>query len=151
MSSDPPSATYTAPAVPPIYTDAQISAGAIQGSVILAAGVSIDQNIFDQYTATETFAVIGLISVGISPLAVPVPIGGTKQFNACVVGTLNTALIWQVESVAGGNTGYGSISTTGLYTAPMAIPITGKLIAVTAVSQADPTESAASTVSLTSP
>jgi hypothetical protein len=45
-NSQPATAIYTAPAAPPIYTDAQVSAGAIQGSVILAAGVSIDQNVF---------------------------------------------------------------------------------------------------------
>jgi hypothetical protein len=150
-SSAPASAVYTAPAVPPIYTDAQISAGAIQGSVLLGAGVSIDQSPFDQFIATETFAIIGPISVGLSPSCASVQTSGTQQFNAYVVGSLNTALTWQVQTTTGGGTDFGSISITGLYTAPTTIPVTGKSITVTAISQADPTKSASSVVTLTSP
>jgi hypothetical protein len=150
-SSDPASISYTAPAVPPIYTDAQINAGAIQGSVRLGAGIIIGQYSYDQIVATETFVVLGPVSVGISPHDVAVNIGTTQQFAAYAVGSLDTALVWQVNSVAGGSTTYGSISPTGLYIAPTAMPITGKLITVTAVSQADPTQSASSVVSLNSP
>jgi hypothetical protein len=150
-NAEPASATYTAPATPPIYTDAQVSAGNIQGSVILAAGVSIDQNAFDQTFATDTFAILGPLSVGISPSTVSVQVSHSQQFKAYVVGTLNTALTWQIQSVTGGGSSYGSISPTGLYTAPMAVPVTGVSVTVTAVSQADPTISASSVISLTSP
>ncbi len=150
-TSDPSSISYSAPAVPPIYTDAQISAGAVQGSVRLAAGIVIGQYSFDQIVATETFVILGPISVGLSPPDVSVNIGSTQQFTAYVVGSLNTAIVWQVNSLAGGGTASGSISPTGLYTAPTAIPVTGKLVTVTAVSQADPTQSASSHVSLNTP
>jgi hypothetical protein len=147
-SSDPASISYTAPAVPPIYTEAQINAGAVHGSVRLAAGIIIGQYSYDQIVATETFVILGPVSVGLSPPDVTVNIGKTQQFAAYVVGSLNTVLVWEVNSVAGGSNTYGSISPTGLYTAPTAMPITGKLITVTAVSQADPTQSASSVVSL---
>jgi hypothetical protein len=150
-SSNPASISYTAPAVPPIYSDAQINGGAIQGSVRLAAGIIIGQYSYDQIVATETFVVLGPVSVGLSPRDVTVNIDTTQQFAAYAVGSLNTSLVWQVNSVAGGSTTYGLISPTGLYTAPTAIPMTGKLITVTAVSQADPTQSASSDVTLNSP
>jgi hypothetical protein len=151
ISSQPALATYTAPATPPIYTDAQVNAGDIQGSVILAAGVPIDPNALDRTFATDTFVILGPVSVGIKPSSVSVQANRTQQFDAYVVGTLNTALFWQVQSLTGGGSSYGSISSTGLYTAPMAIPATGSLVTVTAVSQADPTKTASSVVSLASP
>jgi hypothetical protein len=148
-SSNRQSAIYTAPAVPPIYSAAQVSAGAVQGSVTLTAGIPVGQYVYDQIVATETFVIIGPVSVGLSPSDVSVKVGNTEQFTAYVVGTINTALTWQVNSVAGGSMAFGSISPSGLYTAPTAIPMTGKSVTVTAVSQADPTESASSVVSLT--
>jgi hypothetical protein len=150
-SSDPASMSYTAPGVPPVYTDAQIRAGAIQGSVSLSAAIIIGQYSFDQVIATETFVVLGPVSVGLSPPDVSVSLGGTQQFTGSVVGSLNTALLWQVNSVAGGGTTFGSISPTGMYTAPTAMPVTGKFVTITAVSEADPTKSASSGVSLNSP
>ncbi len=60
----------------------------------------------------------------------------TQQFNANVVGETNTAVNWLVNNVAGGNSTLGTIDTTGLYTAPAAIP-SPALITITAVSQAN--------------
>ena len=59
----------------------------------------------------------------------------TQQFNATVVGETNTAVNWLVNNIAGGNSTVGTIDTTGLYTAPSAIP-SPALITITAVSQA---------------
>ncbi len=47
---------------------------------------------------------------------------------------------WQVNGAAGGNSTLGTISTTGLYTAPSAIP-NPSTVTITAVSQADGTTS----------
>lgn len=89
------------------------------------------------------------ISIAVSPSVVVVPLGTTEQFTASVTGTSNTAVTWEVGSVAGGNSTLGSISGTGLYSAPPAMPASGT-VTVTAVSQADTSKSASSQVTLTS-
>src|SRR2546425_9300954 len=78
------------------------------------------------------------VSVTISPTSATVAAGGTQQFTATVQNTSNTAVTWQVNGVTGGNATVGTISSSGLYTAP-ASPAT---VTVTAVSQADTTKSA---------
>jgi hypothetical protein len=148
---DPSSVIYTAPAVPPIYTDAQVKAGAVQGSVVFSAGVSIDPtSAFNQIVTSETFVVTGPISVGLSPSTASVQLNGIQQFAAYAVGSINNNLIWQVNGVAGGGTASGVIDSNGLYTAPSTIPMTGNTVNVTVVSQDDPTKSATSLVTLTS-
>ena len=62
-------------------------------------------------------------------------LGGTAQFTATVSGTTNTALLWQVGGVTGGSAATGTISASGLYTAPAALP-TNPAVTVTAVSLA---------------
>jgi hypothetical protein len=55
---------------------------------------------------------------------------------------------WQVNGAAGGNTTVGSVSTTGLYTAPAKVP-SPAAVSVTAVSVDDPTKSASASVTVT--
>ena len=43
---------------------------------------------------------------------------GTRQFTATVQGTSNQGVSWSVDGVAGGNSNVGTISSSGLYTAP---------------------------------
>ncbi len=71
--------------------------------------------------------------------------GATQQFTATVTGTGNTAVTWSVDNVAGGNQADGTITTSGVYTAPSQA---GTHI-VTATSVADPTKSASATVTVT--
>ena len=87
------------------------------------------------------------MSVTISPISATVAAGGTQQFTATVQNTNNTAVTWQVNGVMGGNATVGTISGSGLYTAP-ASPAT---VTVTAVSQADTTKSASAQVTITAP
>jgi len=61
-------------------------------------------------------------SVTISPATANVQEGSQQQFTATVTGTNNNAVTWQVNGVTGGNTSVGTISGTGLYTAPAVIP-----------------------------
>jgi hypothetical protein len=101
--------------------------------------------------ATQTFVITApSVTVAISPATVSLPLGGAQQFTAYAVGSINAALTWQVSGVAGGTSASGSITTSGLYTAPTAAPITGNTITIAAVSQADTTKSASSVVTLTS-
>src|SRR5437016_4923274 len=71
-----------------------------------------------------------------------------QQFTATVLNTSNTAVTWQVSGVTGGNATVGTISSSGLYTAPAVVP-NPATVTVTAVSQADPTKSASAQVTNT--
>lgn len=66
-------------------------------------------------------------------------LGATTQFTATVTGTTNTAVLWQVNSITGGNATYGTISATGLYTAPFVL--SAATVTITAVLQASATSS----------
>ena len=81
------------------------------------------------------------ISVSISPTTATVVSGGTQQFSAQVTNTSNTAVTWSATS--------GTVSTTGLFTAPTVTAT--KTVTVTATSVADNTKSASATVTVNAP
>ncbi|MFT3916553.1 MAG: glycosyl hydrolase family 28-related protein [Anaeromyxobacteraceae bacterium] len=81
------------------------------------------------------------VSVAVSPASASVAPGATQQFTATVTGTTNTAVQWSVQEGAAG----GSVSSTGLYTAPS----TAGTYHVVARSQADTTKQAVATVTVT--
>jgi hypothetical protein len=76
------------------------------------------------------------VTVNSNPAVAEVYTGTTQTFNATVTGTTNTAVNWQVNGVAGGNATFGTISASGLYSAPSALP-SPATIAVKAISQAN--------------
>ena len=78
-------------------------------------------------------------SVIVSPDSTTTLIGGTQQFSAQVrgVGNFSTAVTWSVNGVAGGNSSLGTISSSGLYTAPPVVPFVA-LITISASSVTTP-------------
>ncbi|HUN73517.1 MAG TPA: S8 family serine peptidase [Steroidobacteraceae bacterium] len=66
--------------------------------------------------------------------------GSPVAFTASVGDNANTAVTWEVNGVTGGNTTYGTISSSGLYTPPATVPST-PYVTVSAVSVADTTRS----------
>ncbi|GAC1435200.1 MAG: hypothetical protein NVS1B11_19810 [Terriglobales bacterium] len=90
------------------------------------------------------------VIVSISPTSANVVTNGTQQFTATVSGTSNTALSWNVNGVTGGNSTLGTISNSGLYTAPAAIP-SSAIISVVAVAQVDTTKSGIAKVTVVKP
>ena len=64
-------------------------------------------------------------SITISPGYTSVGVGGTVQYSATVTGLANTAVTWSVSGIAGGNSTNGTITASGLYTAPAKIPANG--------------------------
>src|SRR5215813_12009293 len=83
-----------------------------------------------------------ITSVTVTPSTVSVVVGQTQQLAADVrgTGTFSHAVTWAVNNVTGGNATVGTISATGLYTAPATIPSPNP-VTVTAVSVADSTKS----------
>lgn len=89
-------------------------------------------------------------SVSISPSTTSLEVGSTQQFTATVTNVTNTTVTWSVNGIHGGNTSVGTISKTGLYTAPNLVPSAGS-VTIQATSQADPAKSGTASVSLTYP
>jgi len=59
--------------------------------------------------------------------------GATSQYTATVTGTTNQSVNWLVNNVAGGNSTVGTISATGLYTAPTVTTSTAVTISAVSV------------------
>jgi hypothetical protein len=85
------------------------------------------------------------VSVQLNQTTATIAAGTTQQFTASITGTINTAVTWSVDSIGGGNASDGTISASGLYTAPNT---TGTHV-VTATSVADTTKSASAKVTVT--
>jgi hypothetical protein len=87
------------------------------------------------------------VSVTVQPASASVFLGGTQQFQAAVTGRTNTNVTWDVNGVSGGSASAGTISASGLYTAPATLPSPAS-VTVTAVSQADAQARASASVTL---
>jgi hypothetical protein len=86
------------------------------------------------------------ITVAISPSTVTRRCLTSVTFTGKVTNTANTAVEWSVNDIVGGNNTLGTITSTGVYTAPGSPP--GLSITVTATSAADTTKSATAVVLL---
>ncbi len=107
-------------------------------SVVVTAAAAADPT----STANATVTIMPApapISVSISPANVTLQAGVSQQFTATLTNTPNTAVTWSATT--------GSISSSGLYTAPTVAANT--IATVTATSVADPSKSASATVSIT--
>jgi hypothetical protein len=113
------------------------------GSAITVTAIS-DANGTTSASSAVTIAASSApaISVSTNPSGVTVVYTSTLQaFIASVTGETNTAVNWEVNGVAGGNSIVGTIDASGNYTAPAAVPAPA-LVLITAVAQADSTVSA---------
>ncbi len=90
--------------------------------------------------ATVTVTPPAAPAVTLTPSAASIGVGATVQFTATVTGTANTAVGWSVQEGSAG----GTVSPTGLYTAPL---VAGTFHVV-ATSAADPTRTGTATVAV---
>jgi hypothetical protein len=103
------------------------------------------------------FVAQGPLSVTVSPayafLAPSGALPSTLQFTASVANSTNANVTWTVQTGIGGQgcagAACGSITATGLYTAPSAAP-SPNAISIIATSAADPSKSATAAVAITS-
>src|SRR5579864_7317783 len=65
------------------------------------------------------------VSVALSAASPDVRLGSTDQITATVTGSLNQSVSWFVNAVAGGNATVGTVSASGVYSAPSAMPAGG--------------------------
>jgi len=96
-------------------------------------------------TGSVTVTLTPPIAVSITPPAATLGQSQTQQFTATVANTSNTAVTWSISPAA-----TGSISNTGLYTAPGTIS-TQQIVTIAATSAADATKTASATITLTPP
>src|SRR5262249_30206664 len=90
----------------------------------------------------DNVALGGPVGVSIDQQLVSLAAGQSESFTATVLGSTNQAVTWSLNPA-----GVGSISNTGLYTAPAVITAPGA-VTITATSAADPTHSATTAVEL---
>jgi hypothetical protein len=98
----------------------------------------------------------GTVTVTVQPANPNLSTFGTQTFTSTVTGSSNTAVSWQVNGVTGGSTTTGTISASGVYSAPhyisgSIIPANGNAVTVniTAISQASPSATGTATITLT--
>jgi hypothetical protein len=76
-----------------------------------------------------------------------VTVNQSVPFTDTVTGTTNAAVNWEVNSVAGGSATTGTISASGVYTAPSQVPSPAN-VTVTVVLQSDATKFASAAVTV---
>ena len=91
---------------------------------------------------TGTATVTLMPPVSVTPASATLYGGQTQQFTAAVMSPSNTAVTWTISPA-----GVGTISVTGLYTAPASIS-TQEAVTVTATVQTNTIQSASATVTL---
>ena len=118
-----PTGLYTAPANAPSPNTVTVTAMSQQDS---------------SQSANGTVTITSQSGVSVSPINASLTAGQSQQFTATVTATSSTAVTWSVNGVVGGSSTTGTISNSGLYTAPNAVTA-GNGVNITATSQADPT------------
>jgi len=89
----------------------------------------------------------GAVSVSISPKTAALGAGNSLQFTASSSGTPTADLEWLADGVPGGNSASGTISRSGLYTAPQQVT-SNTVIAVAVSSKTDPTKASSAAVTV---
>jgi len=130
-----PNGLYTAPASVP--TPASVTVKAVSVADTSKSG-----------NASVTVSARPAITVSVSPPTASVAITATQTFTATVANSSNSAVSWQVNGIAGGNASLGTISASGIYVAPAAVP-SPATVSVVAVSVADGTKTGSATVTVT--
>ena len=125
---------YTAPATAPSPNTVTVTAASLSNSAIIGS--------------TTVTIISNTVSVGVSPSTASVGVGAQQQFTASVTGSTNTAVTWSLSGTGCTSTLCGTISTSGLYTAPSATP-NPPFVTVTATSVADPTKSGTASIQVT--
>ena len=92
--------------------------------------------------STATVQLAPLVSISLNPGSATVVAAGTQQFTATVLGTTNLGVNWSLQPSV------GSISSSGLYTAPASLSAP-QSVTVTAQSTQDTTKNATAHVNLT--
>jgi hypothetical protein len=133
------SGLYTAPATVPNPATVTVRATSVASATAFA-----------QSTLTITAPAPPPVQVTVASAASQVVAGTSLAFADTVTGSANTAVTWSVNGVVGGSAASGTITSSGLYTAPAVVP-NPATITVRATSVAVPSSFAQKTVSVVAP
>src|SRR6185312_8631475 len=120
---------------------------AVPAGPVAVEAVSVANANFQAAAAITLTAAVGLT---IAPASATVDAGASLQFTATVANATDTAVTWSVNGVAGGAAATGTISASGLYTAPTSFPGLSQ-VTIGAASTQDPAVTATATVTLAQP
>jgi hypothetical protein len=132
LSTSSLSAVYTAPRVAPSPASVNVVATSMADST---------------KSATANVTIMSVVVITVAPASTSVATAATQQLTASVVGTSNTAVTWTVQGTGCNTTACGTIDSTGLYTAPSAVP-SPAAVTITATSSADPTKTGSASVAI---
>jgi hypothetical protein len=118
-------------------------AGPASGQLTITSNSSINPTATISLSGTGT----SVVAVSTSPATASVTTGSAQQFTASVTSTSNTAVTWTVSGAGCTGAACGTISASGLYTAPDAVPVPAT-VTVTGTSEADDTKSASTVVTI---
>jgi hypothetical protein len=81
------------------------------------------------------------VQIAVSPTSASLQLGGTQKFSVNVTGSVNQSFSWTINGAPiNAATPWGTIDSTGLYTAPSLLP-SSPVVTLTATSLEDPTKS----------
>jgi Abnormal spindle-like microcephaly-assoc'd, ASPM-SPD-2-Hydin/Right handed beta helix region len=123
-----------------------VQAGPAQATLSMETNASVNPSVTLSGSGTNAASTSGSVTVSISPQSASLSGMHTQQFSATVSGSSNKAVSWSVNGVSGGDATAGTISSTGLYSAPACSSQTS--VSVSARSEYDTAVSAAATVKL---
>jgi hypothetical protein len=131
---------YTAPATTPNPSTVSVTATSV-----------VDPNASATAPVTINLVIVcttctGGSPVSISPRQVAVPTSASQQFTATTI-PANSPVTWSVNGAIGGFAAIGTITQTGIYTAPSSVP-SNPYVSVTAALTSDATKSDTATVTL---
>ena len=129
---------YTAPSTVPTSNVVTITAVS-QAVSTLTATASVTINPAPTFTVSPA---------GTNAAPVVVRAGDTQPFSIVVSGGSSVPVTWEVNGQIGGTSTIGTITQQGNYIAPQ-IPPPGALVTITAVSQADSTQTSSAVVQVT--
>jgi hypothetical protein len=129
-----------------LYTAPATLAAATTVTVAAVSQANTAKSATAQVTVTPT--AVKPVTVAVTPTTSALNAGATQQFAVSVLNATNTAVVWKVNGVVGGNATLGTISTAGLYASPASLAAK-TTVTIAAVSQADTTKSATASVTVT--
>jgi hypothetical protein len=128
------SAVYSAPSMAPSPASVNVAATSVADPT---------------KSASANATIVPVVAVTVSPASPSVSTGTTQQFTASVTGTSNIAVAWSVAGAGCSGAACGTISSSGLYTAPASVP-SPATVTITATSAADQTKSGAANSTIVS-
>ncbi len=140
---------YTADGTTPSATSGTLYSSPItvsSGSTTTISAIAYASGYTSSSVVTAVYTIVPVV-VSMTAGANIAQAGTTVQFRASVANASNASVTWDVNDVVGGNAALGTISETGLYTAPASVSDSFD-IRVTARSVADPIMSASSPVTV---